>query len=89
MLVLAVKGQKHGSFKARESVRTKTSKVQSDMVKQGKTARLLTNVDSLPTARREKILAVRRQLDAGKYSINERLNEATDRFIENFITKGM
>jgi len=89
MLVLAVKGQKHGSVKARESVRTKTSNVHSDKVKQGKTARLLKKVASLPTARREKILAVRRQLDAGKYSIDERLNAATDRLIENLLTKEM
>jgi hypothetical protein len=89
MLVLAVKGQTQGSIKIRENVRTKTPNVHSDKVKQGKTGRLLKKVASLPKARREKILAVRYQLDAGKYSIDDRLNAATDRLIENLFTKEM
>ena len=89
MLVLPVKGQKHVSVNARERVRTTTPNVYGDKVRQGTTARLFEKIASLPTARREKILAVRRQLDAGKYSINERLNVATDRLIENFLTKEM
>jgi len=89
MLVLAVKGQKHGSVKARESVRTKTPNVYCEKVKEGKTARLLKKVASLPKTRREKILAIRYQLDTGKYSIDERLNVATDRLIENLLTKEM
>lgn len=89
MLVLAVKGQKQGPVKARESVRTKTPNVHRDKVKEGKTARLLKKAASLPKTRREKILAVRYQLDRGKYSIDERLNAATDRLIENLLTKEM
>ncbi len=89
MLFLLLKGQKHGSIAAGEQVETITTNVLGDEVRQGITARLLEKVASLPKARREKILAVRYQLDAGKYNINERLNVATDRLIENLITKGM
>ena len=89
MLVLPVKGQKHGSVKARERVRTTTPKVHGDKVRQRTTAQLLEKVNSLPKARREKVLAVRQKLEAGKYSIDERLNVATDRLIENLLTKEM
>ena len=89
MLVLPVKGQKHRSVNTRERVRTTTPNVHGDKVRQRTTARLLEKVASLPKARREKILAVRFQLDAGKYSIDERLNVATDRLIENLLTKEM
>jgi len=88
MLVLPVKGQKHGSIAAGECVRTTTPNVHGDKVR-GIAARLLEKIALLPKARREKILAVRRQLDAGKYSIDERLNVATDRLIENLLTKEM
>ena len=52
-----------------------------------KTARVPEKIDSLPQARKEKVLAVRRKLDVGKYGINERLKIATDRLIEKLITK--
>ncbi len=89
MLVLPVKRQKYGSIVARKHVRTTTSKVNSDEKKQGLYAQLLTKISSLPKARKEKILAVRYQLDSGDYNIDERLNLATDRLIENLITKRM
>jgi anti-sigma28 factor (negative regulator of flagellin synthesis) len=89
MLVLPVKGQKHGSIAAAEQVETITPDVHGDEVKKEITARLLEKVASLPKARRKKILAIRYQLDAGKYRIDERLNVATDRLIENLITKGI
>jgi hypothetical protein len=63
--------------------------VHGDKVRQRTTARLLEKVALLPKARREKIFSVRYQLDAGKYSIDERLNVAADRLIEDLITKGM
>jgi hypothetical protein len=89
MLVLPVKGQKHGSIVAGKQVETITPNVHGDEAIQGITARLLEKVASLPKARREKILAVRYELGAGKYRIDERLNVATDRLIENLITKGI
>ncbi len=89
MLVLPVKGQKHGPITPGERERTTMSNVNGNEVQQGMTARLLEKVASLPKASREKILAVRYQLDAGEYSIDERLNVATDRLIENLITNGM
>jgi len=89
MLVLPVKGRKHRSIAAGERVRTTTPNVHSDKVRQGTTARVSEKIDSLPQARKEKVLTVRQKLDAGKYGINERLNVATDRLIENLITKRM
>ena len=89
MSALPVKGQKHSSIAAGERVRTTTPNVHSDKVRRGKTARVSEKIDSLPQARKEKVLAVRQQLDVGKYGINERLNIATDRLIEKLITKGM
>ena len=87
MLVLPVKGQKHRSVKTREHVRTTTLNVHGDKVKQGTTARVSEKINSLPKARKEKVLAVRQKLDANTYDINERLNVATDRLIEDLITK--
>ncbi len=88
MLVLPVKEQKHGSFVAGERVLT-TTNIHSDKVRQESYGRLLENIASLPKARKKKILAVRYQLDTGNYNIDERLNMATDRLIENLITKRM
>ena len=89
MLVLPVKGQKHKSVKAREHVRTTAPNVHGDKVRQEITARVSEKINSLPQARKEKVLAVRQKLDAGKYSIDERLNVATDRLVEGLITKRM
>ena len=89
MLVLPVKGQKYRPIVARKHVRTTTSKVHGDKVKKGKYAKLLKKIASLPKARKEKILAVRYQLDTGNYNIDERLNVATDRLIESLITSRM
>ena len=87
MLVLPVKGQKHGSIAAGECVRTTTPNVHGDKVRQGTAAQVSEKIDLLPQARKEKVLAVRQKLDAGKYGINERLNVAADRLVDDFITK--
>jgi hypothetical protein len=89
MLVLPVNGQKHGLIATGECVRTATPNVHGDKVRQETTARVSEKINSLPEAQKEKIRAVRQQLDAGKYSIDERLNVATDRLVENLITKGI
>ena len=89
MLVLPVKGQKYKSFVTGEGVRATTPNVYGDNVRQRITARLSEKIDSLPKARKEKVLAIRRKLEAGKYAIKERLNVATDRLIENIIAKRM
>ena len=44
MLVLPVKGQKHGSVNTRERVRTTIPNMHGDKVSQGTTARLLEKV---------------------------------------------
>ena len=89
MLVLPVKGKKHGVFAAGEYVRATTPKVYGEKVKKGRYAKLLKKIASLPKARKKKILAVRYKLDTGNYSMDERLNVATDRLIESLITNRM
>ncbi len=45
--------------------------------------RVLKKIASLPEARREKVLNVRRQLTEGKYNLNERLDVALDKVLED------
>ena len=44
---------------------------------------VLKKIASLPEVRREKILNVRRQLTEGKYNLNERLDIALDKVLED------
>ncbi len=44
---------------------------------------VLKRIASLPEVRKEKVLNVRRQLTEGKYDINERLDVALDRVLED------
>jgi len=47
----------------------------------------LEKVPSLaPDVRKEKVLVIRQQLAEGKYDINERLNVALDKILENLAT---
>ena len=45
--------------------------------------RVLKRIASLPEVRREKVLDVRRQLTEGRYNLNERLDIALDRVLED------
>jgi hypothetical protein len=47
---------------------------------------VLRRIASLPEVRKEKVLDVRRQLTEGKYDLNERLDAAIDRVLENLTT---
>ena len=47
---------------------------------------VLKKIASLPEVRREKILDVRRQLTEGKYNLNERLDIALDKVLEDLST---
>jgi hypothetical protein len=47
---------------------------------------VLKKIAALPEVRREKVLNVRRQLNKGKYNLNERLNVALDRVLEELTT---
>jgi len=47
---------------------------------------VLKKIASLPEVRKEKILDVRRQLTEGKYNLNERLDIALDRVLEDLAT---
>lgn len=44
---------------------------------------VLKKIASLPEIRKDKVLSVRRQLTDGKYDLNERLNIALDKVIED------
>ena len=44
--------------------------------------RVLKRIASLPEVRRKKVLDVRRQIDQGRYNLNERLEIALDRVLE-------
>lgn len=47
---------------------------------------VLKNIASLPEIRQQKILNVRQQLTEGKYNLNERLEIALDRVLEDLTT---
>ncbi|GAF94829.1 unnamed protein product [marine sediment metagenome] len=47
---------------------------------------ILKKIASLPEVRREKILDVRRQLTEGKYDMNERLDVALEKVLEDLTT---
>lgn len=44
---------------------------------------VLKKIASLPEVRREKVLDIRRQLTEGKYNLNERLDVALDRVLDD------
>jgi len=48
--------------------------------------RVLKKIASLPEVRREKILDIRRQLTEGKYNLNDRLDVALDRVLDELTT---
>jgi hypothetical protein len=70
-----------------DCVQIMMAKVRGDKVHLEITARVSEKIASLPRVRKEKILTVRRQLAEGKYPVNERLNVAIDKLIEDLITK--
>lgn len=70
-----------------DRVQITIAKVRGDKVRLGITARVSERIASLLKVRKQKVLTVRRQLAEGKYPINERLNVALDRLIEDLITK--
>jgi len=47
---------------------------------------VLKKIASLPEIRKEKVLRVRRQLTEGKYNLNERLDIALDKVLEDLTT---
>ena len=47
---------------------------------------VLRKIASLPEVRKEKVLDVRRQLTEGRYDLNERLDVAIDKVLENLTT---
>ena len=47
---------------------------------------VLKNIASLPEVRKEKVLNVRQQICAGSYELNNRLDAAIDRVLEDLLT---
>ena len=47
---------------------------------------VLKKIASLPEVRKQKVLDVRQQLTEGKYKLNERLNVALDKVLEDLTT---
>jgi len=47
---------------------------------------VLKKIASLPEIRKEKVLRIRRQLTEGKYNLNERLETALDKVLEDLTT---
>jgi predicted XRE-type DNA-binding protein len=47
---------------------------------------VLKKIATLPEVRKEKVLDLRQQLSKGKYSLNERLDVALDRVLEDLTT---
>jgi hypothetical protein len=70
-----------------DCVQITMAKVRGDKVRLGMTTRVSERIASLPKVRKGKVLTVRRQLAERKYPINEWLNVALDRLIEDLITK--
>ena len=48
--------------------------------------KVLKKITSLPEVRRQKVLGVRQQLNDGRYNLNERLNVALDKVLEDLTT---
>lgn len=48
---------------------------------------VLKKIALLPEVRKEKVLDVRRQLTAGEYDLNQRLDVALDKVLEDLITQ--
>jgi hypothetical protein len=72
-----------------DSIRITMAKRRGDKFQLGMTARVSERIASLPKVRKEKVLTVRRQLAEGKYPINEQLNVALDKLLEDLITQGV
>ena len=46
---------------------------------------VLKKIASLPEIRQEKVLGIRQELTAGKYDVNDRLDNALDKVLEDLI----
>ncbi|MHC4489144.1 MAG: carbon storage regulator [Planctomycetota bacterium] len=87
MLVVTGQGTKEELIMIGDRVQITMAKVRGDNVQLGITARVSKRIASLPKVRKEKVITVRRQLAKGKYPINERLNVALDKLLDDLITK--
>ena len=89
MTVLTVNEQLKDSSEISTYPQITRSNLQGEKIRQRITSRLLTKVSSTTQNRKEKILNIRRQLDAEKYDIKKHLDMAADRLIENLIIEEM
>ena len=57
-----------------------------DNIHNSSLGQVLKKIASLPEVRRNKVLNVRRKITEGKYDLNERLNVALDKVLEDLTT---
>jgi len=87
MLILPVNRQEDKSVVAGGHMLIAMAKVYFGRIWRRMTAWILEETALPRRVRKKKVLLVRRQLDEGTYSLNERLNLALDRLIEDLVTK--
>ncbi len=87
MLILPANGQGDKSVVAGGHMLVAMAKVHFGRIWRRMTARILEKTAPPRRVRKKKVFFVRRQLDEGTYSLNERLNLALDRLIEDLLTK--
>jgi len=87
MLMLPVNRQENKSVVAGGHMLVAMARVHFGSIWRRMTAWMLEETVSPRRVRKKKVLFIRRQLDEGTYSLNERLNLALDRLIEDLLTK--
>ena len=87
MLILPANGQEDRSVVASSHMLIAMAKAHFGRIWRRMTAWMLEEIALPRRVRRKKVLLVRRQLDEGTYSLNERLNLALDRLIEDLVTR--
>ena len=87
MLTLPANRQENKSVVAGGHMLAAMAKVHFGSIWRRMTAWILEETASPRRIRKKKVLFIRRQLDEGTYSLNERLNLALDRLIEDLLVK--
>ena len=87
MLIVPANGQQDNSVIAGSNMLIAAARVHVGRIWRRMTAWVQEETASPGRVRQEKVLLVRRQLDEGTYSLNERLNLALDRLVEDLLAK--
>ncbi|UCE98970.1 MAG: flagellar biosynthesis anti-sigma factor FlgM [Planctomycetota bacterium] len=84
-----VEGQDQGEGRIDENVISDEDLIMEQILENINTTpvgQVLKKIASLPEVRREKVLDIRRQLTEGKYNLNERLDVALDKVLDELTT---